>query len=78
MDELTIRQLRNQGGDVVDGVSAGERLTDPQVGQPAAELPPLPKRSLDAKKLLERWRHLPSIDPVRLRCDIDDVIDPSL
>ena len=62
----------------MDGVQARERLTDTRVGHPVAELCPLPRRTLDASKLLERWRHLPSIDPVRLRRDIDDVIDPSL
>ena len=67
-----------QRGDVVDGVPTGERLTDTWVDHLVAELRPLPRRVLDASKLLECWRHLPSIDPVRLRCDIDDVIDPSL
>ena len=46
--------------------------------RPVAELRPLPRRALDASTLLERWRCLPCIDPVRLRSDIDDVIDPSL
>ena len=62
----------------MDGVPAGERLTDTRVGHPVTELRPPPRRALDASKLLERWRHLPSIDPVRLRCDIDDVIDSLL
>ena len=62
----------------MDGVSAGERPTDTRVGDPVAELHPRPQRVLDASELLQRWRRLPSIDPVRLRCDIDDVIDPSL
>lgn len=35
-------------------------------------------QALDASTLLERWRLLPPIDPVRLRSDIDDVMDPSL
>ena len=78
VDEVTIRQLRNQGGEVVDGVQAGERLTDTGDGHPVTELRPLSRRALEASKLLQRWRRLPSIDPVRLRCDIDDVIDPSL
>ncbi len=78
MDEVTIRELRNHGGDVVDRVQTGQRLTVTRSGRPVAELRPLPCRALDASKLVERWKHLPCIDPVRLRSDIDDVIDPSL
>lgn len=78
MDEVTIRQLRNHGGDVVDRVQAGERLTVTRSGRPVAELRPLPRRALDASALLERWRCLPLVDPDRLRSDIDDVLDPSL
>lgn len=78
MSEVTIRQLRNHGGDVVDRAEAGEHLTVTRSGRPVAELRPLPRRALDASTLLERWRHLPIIDPVRLRSDIDNVVDPSL
>lgn len=78
MDEVTIRQLRNHGGDVVDRVQAGERLTVTRSGKPVAELRPLPRRTLDASTLLERWRRLPGLDPVRFRADIDDALDPSL
>ena len=78
MDEVTIRQLRNHGGDVVDRVQAGERLTVTRSGRPVAELCPLPRRALDASTLLERWRRLPVVDPVRLRSDIDDLMDPAL
>ena len=78
MDEVTIRQLRNHGGDVVDRVQAGEWLTVTRSGRPVAELRPLPRRALDASTLLERWRRLPEVDPVRLRSNIDDVMDPSL
>lgn len=63
---------------MVDRVQAGERLTVTRSGQPVAELRPLPRRGLDASSLLERWRRLPAVDPVRLRSDIDDVMDPSL
>ena len=78
MDEVSIRELRNHGGDVVDRVQAGERLTVTRSGRPVAELRPLPRQALDASTLLERWRHLPCVDPSRLRADIDDVMDPSL
>jgi hypothetical protein len=33
---------------------------------------------LSGDALLARWRHLPPIDPVTLRRDIDELIDPKL
>ena len=35
-------------------------------------------RSLDPETLLERWRHVPLVDPKSLRRDIDAIIAPSL
>jgi hypothetical protein len=37
-----------------------------------------PRPPLPAAALLERRRHLPRIDPVRLRADIDETIDPRI
>lgn len=78
MSEVTIRELCNRGCDVVDRVQRGERLTITRSGRPLAELRPLRRRALDASTLLERWHHLPPVDPLRLRADIDDVMDSSL
>ena len=78
MSNVTIRELRNQGGEVVDRVLAGECLTVTRAGRPVAELRPLPKPSLDAVTLLERWRNLPRVDPVAFKRDIDEVLDASL
>lgn len=75
---VTIRDLRNHGGEVVDRVAAGEVLTVTRAGQPVARLVPLPRHGLTADALLARWRHLPPVDPAALRTDIDDVLDPSL
>lgn len=62
----------------MDRVRAAERLTVTRVGRPLTELRPLPRRALDAATLLERWRHLTSVDPKRLRADVDDVLEASL
>ena len=78
MDTVTIRDLRNRGGSVIDRVEAGESLIVSRDGRPVAELRPLPRKPLDAETLLERWRHLPRIDPVAFRRDIDSIIDQSL
>jgi len=78
MDEVTIRELRNHGGEVVDRVVAGERLTVTRAGHPVAELRPLPPRPLRAAALLRRWRRLRPLDRSKLRADLDAVVDPRL
>ena len=75
---MTIRELRNAGGDVIDRVLRGERLTVTRSGRPVAELRPLTRRGPDPATLLDRWRHVPLVDPQTLRQDIDRVIDPHL
>ena len=78
MAEVTIRELRNQGGKVVDRVAAGEHVTITRDGRPVAELLPLGHAPLSAAVLLSRWRGLPRVDPHRLRADLDGALDPSL
>lgn len=78
MAEVTIRELRNRGGDLVDRVAAGEHLTVTRDGRPVAELRPYRSTPLSAAVLLRRWRRLPSLDPGPLRGDTDAVIDPRL
>jgi prevent-host-death family protein len=78
MDTVTIRELRNHGGDVVDRVEAGERVTVTRDGRPVAELRPLRARGIAAARLLERWRRLPAVEADALRRDIDAALDQSL
>jgi prevent-host-death family protein len=78
MTNVTVRELRNDGGRILDRVASGEALVVTRDGTPVAELRPLRGSPLDAATLLDRWRHLPNVDPVRLRADIDSVMDPSL
>ena len=78
MDTVTIRELRNHGGDVVDRVEAGERVTVTRDGHPVAELGPLRSRGIPAATLLERWRRLPAVEADALRRDIDAALDQSL
>jgi prevent-host-death family protein len=77
MADVTIRELRNQGGDVVDRAARGEQITITRSGTPVAELRPL-RPPLSAGALVNRWRRLPAVDPVGLREDIDRVLDSSL
>lgn len=78
MSEVTVRELRNRGGDVLQRVARGEAMTVTRDGEAIAELRPLQKRAIPAATLLRRWRNLPPIDPGRLRADIDDVLDGAL
>ncbi|MGH8897659.1 MAG: type II toxin-antitoxin system Phd/YefM family antitoxin [Egibacteraceae bacterium] len=76
--EVTIRELRNHGGEVVERVVGGETLTVTRAGVPVAQLRPVPRPSLSASTLLANRRRLPHVDPAALRADIDAIIDPSL
>jgi prevent-host-death family protein len=78
MDTVTIRDLRNHGGEVVGRVEAGEHVTVTRDGRPVAELRPLRSRGVSAVALLERWRRLPAVDAGALRRDVDRVIDQTL
>ena len=78
MDSVTIRDLRNRGGDVVGRVEAGEHITVTRDGRPVAELRPLRARGVSAAALLDRWRRLPAVDPDALRRDIDASVDQAL
>ena len=78
MSEITVRELRNRGGDVLDRVARGETLTVTRDGEPIAELRPLARRPLPAAVLVERWRRLPVVDAAKLRAELDDVLDGSL
>jgi prevent-host-death family protein len=78
MDTITIRELRNRGGEVIDRVAAGERLTVTRDGRPVAELRPIRRPGLPATLLIERWSRLPTVDPLRLRDDLDAILDQEL
>ena len=78
MAEVSMRDLRNHGGDVVDRVQRGEHLTVTRSGRPVAELVPVRRPALKATALIDRWRSLPAVDPEGLRADIDAVVDSTL
>jgi len=77
MAEVTIRQLRNHARQVLDGVTAGERVTITRGGKPVAELRPLHAPSVTGGTLPLRWRALPPFEASRFRRGIDGVIDAS-
>ena len=78
MTEVSIRELRNHGGDIVDRVARGEQVTITRSGRAVAQLSPVGPPPLSSSVLLARWRHLPAVDPDRLRSDIDAALDSRL
>jgi prevent-host-death family protein len=78
MAEVSIRDLRNHGGDVVDRAARGERITITRSGRPVAELRGMPSTPVAADVLIERRRRLPPMDPAALRVDVDELLNASL
>jgi prevent-host-death family protein len=72
MAKVSIRELRNRAGDVVDRAARGEPITITRAGKPVAELRPVSHPPLVAEALLARWRGLPPVDAVGLRADVDE------
>jgi hypothetical protein len=73
LDEKQERRGAPEGRVREAAVSYQELLT-----QLKADLRPQVPRGISAAVLLERWHHLPSVDPDTFRADIDDVVDASL
>jgi prevent-host-death family protein len=78
MASVSIRELRNHGGEVVDRAARGEPIVVTRSGRAVAELRPASRPPLAAETLLSRWRRLPRVDPVALRADVDRLLDTSL
>lgn len=78
--EVSIRDLRNHGGEVVERVAHGERVVITRAGKPVAQLTALtePINPLTKEQVLEKFRHLPRMDAAALRRDIDEATDQSL
>jgi antitoxin (DNA-binding transcriptional repressor) of toxin-antitoxin stability system len=78
MADVSIRDLRNHGGDVVDRAIRGERITITRSGKAVAELRAMAHPPLSAEALLRRWQRLPTMDAAALRSDIDTLLDAGL
>ncbi len=78
MASVSVRELRNSGGEVLRRVERGESIVVTRDGTPVAELRPLPFPSVAPAELIRRRKHLPRVNPDALRRDIDNAIDPSL
>jgi prevent-host-death family protein len=77
MAKVSIRDLRNHGGEVVDRAAGGETITITRSGKPVAELRPI-RQPLSSEALVERFKQVPPMDYDELREDLDAIIDPRL
>jgi prevent-host-death family protein len=75
---ISIRDLRNHGGEVVDRAARGEPITITRSGRAVAELRAVSSPPLAAETLLRRWHRLPPVDPAAMRADIDRLLDGGL
>lgn len=75
--DVSIRELRHRGGEIVDRAAAGEPIRITRDGKPVAELTPVRQR-LSTAHIVERWKHLPPIDGETFRRDVDAYVDQSL
>jgi antitoxin (DNA-binding transcriptional repressor) of toxin-antitoxin stability system len=78
MTEVSIRDLRNHGGEVVDRAARGEQITITRSGRPVAELRRLDHEPLTAEELIARRKNAPAVDYEQMRAELDAIIDPSL
>ncbi len=78
MANVSIRDLRNHGGEVIERARLGEHITITKDGAPAAVLLPVSPPSLSAEVLVARRRNLPPVDPQGLRADVDAGVDARL
>jgi antitoxin (DNA-binding transcriptional repressor) of toxin-antitoxin stability system len=73
--EVTVRELCRNGSRVLDRVAGGEQFIITRHGRAVAELRPLTRPELSAVELVARWQRVPVVDAVRLREDVDGMLD---
>ena len=70
--------------DEEDFAAFRDRVAEPSLtyeallAQLKAELSPVVSPRASAEALVERWRHLPQVDPAAFRADVDSALDCSL
>ena len=75
MSDVSMRDLRNHGDDVVDRVARGERVIVTRSGKPVAELRPVGPSAVPISELVRRRLTLPKVDAESLRADIDAAVE---
>jgi antitoxin (DNA-binding transcriptional repressor) of toxin-antitoxin stability system len=78
MGAVSVRDLRNHGGEILDRVARGEAVIVTRDGAEVATLSRLPRAAPSPVELIARRANLSAVDPRALRRDIDDILDSTL
>jgi antitoxin (DNA-binding transcriptional repressor) of toxin-antitoxin stability system len=78
MSTVSVDQLQREGPDLVERAVRGEVVVITKGGHPVAELRALTPKGTPMADVLRAAATLPYVDPVKLRADIDDLLDTSL
>lgn len=72
------RELRNDSGEIMRRIEAGEEFVVTRNGTPVAELRPAARRrGITRERLVRAFRRLSAVDLARLRRDLDEAADPT-
>ena len=78
-EEITQRELRNDSGEIMRRLDAGETFIVTRNGVPVGELTPLRRhRFVAAEAAVALFRTAPPVDYRTLRADLDAVADQSV
>lgn len=78
-EEITQRELRNDSGEIMRRLDAGETFIVTRNGVPVGELTPLRRhRFVAAEAAVALFRTAPAVDYRTLRADLDAIADQSL
>lgn len=73
---ITQRELRNESGEIMRALDAGESFVITRNGVPVGELIPLRNRRFTSKaEVIAGFAHSPRIDYARFRADVDAILD---
>jgi len=76
---ITQRELRNESGEIMRAIDAGETIVVTRNGVPAAELRPVERRRfVSTRTLLETAAALAKVDASRFFADLDRHLDQGL
>lgn len=70
--EITQRQLRNESGEIMRALDAGESFVVTRNGIPVGELEPLKRRRMVTREAVHKaFASAAPLDPERFRADVD-------
>lgn len=75
-EHISQRELRNDSGRIMRALDEGRSFVVTRNGRPVGELRPLRRdRFVDAQAAVEMFRNAPGIDWVRMRAELDEIVD---